>query len=187
MLQWLHYLVLKLLHSKHLRPPSSSRPSALDPSSPLRRSSLTSTMHPSSPAPRAVSSPVRPRAPLNRRYSSVAPASTSSALSPLPAAARKARTLPASLLPGGRKHGILVASEKGAYDALVRAEGVLERAVESWGLNNARTRKGAVARRKAGVKGQRRMTRGTKEEENEENESDVSSAADFARRWLAKE
>ncbi|GJN91813.1 hypothetical protein Rhopal_004836-T1 [Rhodotorula paludigena] len=181
---WLHYLVLKLLHSEHLRPPSSSRASALDPSSPLRRSSLTSATHPSSPNPRTVSSPVRPRAPLNRRYSSLAPTSASSALSPLPAAPRKARTLPASLLPGGRKHALLVARERGAYDALVRAEGVLERAISGWGLKNARTRRGAAAGRKAGVKGQRRMTRVTTEEEND---SDVSSAADFARRWFARE
>ncbi|BGP36925.1 hypothetical protein JCM10449v2_000827 [Rhodotorula kratochvilovae] len=132
---WLHYLALKLLHSKRLRPP----PAAFAPS----------IAAPAPSSPRAVPSPLRIRRPMTRRLSALQPPSLSLSSGALsfpgsPAHAQpRARTAPA-LLPGGRKHVLLLraqaaeaealAREQGAYDALRRAEGALNAAVDGWAL-----------------------------------------------------
>ncbi|BGP45008.1 hypothetical protein JCM10450v2_000823 [Rhodotorula kratochvilovae] len=131
---WLHYLALKLLHSKRLRPPPAVHSAGTAPA-------------PSSP--RAVPSPLRIRRPMTRRLSALQPPSLSLSSGALsfpgsPAQAQpRARTAPA-LLPGGRKHVLLqraqaaeaeaLAREQGAHDALLRAEGALNAAVDGWAL-----------------------------------------------------
>lgn len=134
-LQWLYYLVQKLLHDKKLRPPAdiaAKPPSHALPGSPAR------------PAP----SPRKPA----RRVSSFT-SSSALPLSPI-APSRKVRTMPASYLPGGRNHSLYLKDLEGERKAWEWLRGVderLRRCLEGWGMRSGKEgRKGSA--KKAGPK-----------------------------------
>ncbi|GAA5892504.1 hypothetical protein JCM6882_005633 [Rhodosporidiobolus microsporus] len=177
---WLHYLTLKLIHSKKLKPPA-----------PLSSSTFASSAYssfPHSPA-RAAPSPFRKA----RRPASLA-APPSPFRSPAPAAGRRSRTLPSAASRTGSSSQLTRAElevEHRAYDALVKAEAVLAQAVERWGLEISPGRgKGRAKGKKTTVaakRSARRKTRSTVEVEEdegaEETTGDFASAAEVVRWW----
>ncbi|BGP12939.1 hypothetical protein JCM10213_004359 [Rhodosporidiobolus nylandii] len=153
---WLHYLTLKLLHSKKLKPPPS-----------LPSSSTAFSAAPSSPM-RAAPSPLR-----RSRRTSLFP--SSSMASP---ARRTAATNSILRLSAFEKREL--EQEKRMYELLKRAEEGLGKAVERWGVSSPVAKRGR-GRKPAPAKNGRRKTVSQPAEVGEE---DFASAAAFGRWWL---
>lgn len=135
-LQWLHYLLLKLLHCKKLRPP---------PPPPSAASSFAS------PA-RAQPSPFRSRT--TRRTSTLLTLALTAATK------AKARTMPNLASSASARR--IEARERECYDLLLRLEDTLRR---SLGLEEGVGREGAGGRRKVKVKAKGRGKPGRREED----------------------
>ncbi|GAA6035343.1 hypothetical protein JCM8097_008823 [Rhodosporidiobolus ruineniae] len=172
---WLHYLALKLLHSKKLKPPAP-----LPSTSSTTASRFSSAAYPPSPA-RPAPSPFR----RTTRRSSVLPSSSLGANSP----ARRPRTFPSSSSTSRATAPLSAAQRKElerehrAYAMLKRAEDGLGRAIEAWGLGEPTRGKGR------GKKGSTTSARGrgktVSKRDDQEEEGGFASAGEFGRWWLA--
>ncbi|GAA5890224.1 hypothetical protein JCM8208_002742 [Rhodotorula glutinis] len=182
---WLHYLVDKLLHSSRLRPPPPppASTSTTAPSSPLRPSTSAAsprraplahrpiTRRTSAAFAPSLSSPTR-----TRTRASIGGGAAALFGSPLKP---RARTLPTPATASARAASVAEARERAAHDALVRAEGALEAAVEGWGLGS-----GTGASVRGATKGRARARKVVKGAARRGEGEAFASAGEFGRWWF---